>query len=166
MIGFLSERKNNAFQIQLPEMHSRSYLRPNSPQVAVTGQLLTFGYLSTISWSVLSSWGGFTGMSDAYTMSTTCARTEESFKNAPEERVQAVSRGCKMSDLTHESHIQSQIKSQSWGTWVAQRLSVCLQLRLWSRGPGIKFHIRLPTESLLLPLPMSLPLCVSFMNKF
>ena len=49
------------------------------------------------------------------------------------------------------------------GTWVAQWLDVCLWLKSWSRVPGIKFRISLPTESLLLPLPMSLPfsLCVS-----
>ena len=51
----------------------------------------------------------------------------------------------------------------------AQWLSVYLWLRLWSRGPGIKSHIELPTGSLLLPLPVSLPLslCVSheWINK-
>ena len=44
-------------------------------------------------------------------------------------------------------------------TWAAQWLSV-LWLRLLSQGPGKKSHIRLPTGSLLLPLPMSLPLSV------
>ena len=36
-------------------------------------------------------------------------------------------------------------------------------LRAWSWGPGIESHIRLPARSLLLPLPVSLPLsfCVS-----
>ena len=42
--------------------------------------------------------------------------------------------------------------------WVAQWLSVCFPLRAWSRGPGIKSHIR---ESPLLPLPMCLPLSLS-----
>ena len=46
-------------------------------------------------------------------------------------------------------------------TWVAQRLSVCLRPRAWSWGPGIKYHIRLPAWSLLLPLPVSLPLLLS-----
>ena len=48
-------------------------------------------------------------------------------------------------------------------TWVAQWLSICLWLRSWSQGPGIEFCIRLPVGSLLLPLPVSLPLsfCVS-----
>ena len=32
-------------------------------------------------------------------------------------------------------------------------------------GSGIKSHIGLPVRSLLLPLPMSLPLSVSLMNK-
>ena len=47
------------------------------------------------------------------------------------------------------------------GAWVAQWLSVCLWLGLGSRGPGIESHIRLSVGSLLLPLPMSLPLCFS-----
>ena len=35
------------------------------------------------------------------------------------------------------------------------------------QGPGIEFHFKFPTGSLLLPLPVSLPLCVcvSLMNK-
>ena len=47
-------------------------------------------------------------------------------------------------------------------------LSICLQLRAWSWGPGIKSRIRLPAGSLLLPLPMSLPLsvCLSWINKW
>ena len=57
-----------------------------------------------------------------------------------------------------------------WGhcgdTGVAQWLRVCLWLRSWSPwGPGIKSHNGLPAWSLLLPLPMSLPLYVSLMNK-
>ena len=51
------------------------------------------------------------------------------------------------------------------GTWVAQWLSICLWLGLWSWGPGIESHIRLPAGNLLPPLPMSLPLSVSLMNK-
>ena len=43
----------------------------------------------------------------------------------------------------------------------AQRFSVYLWLRAWSWGPGIESHIGLPAESLLLPLPMCLPLCAS-----
>ena len=49
----------------------------------------------------------------------------------------------------------------TWGTWVVQCLSVCLWLRAWSQGPGTESCIELPMRSLLLPLPMSLPLCVS-----
>ena len=56
-------------------------------------------------------------------------------------------------------------KINVWGTWVAQWLSVCLWLRSWSQGPGIESPSGLPTGSLLLPLPVSLPLCVSLMNK-
>ena len=42
----------------------------------------------------------------------------------------------------------------------------CLPLaQVMVLGPGIKFCIRLPVESLLLPLPVSLHLCVSLMNK-
>ena len=44
--------------------------------------------------------------------------------------------------------------------WVAQQLSICFCLGSWSLGPGIESHIRLPTESLLLSLPMSLLLCL------
>ena len=50
-------------------------------------------------------------------------------------------------------------------TWVAQWLSICLWLRFWSRGPGIEYRIRLPAWSLLLPLPVSLPLSMSLMNE-
>ena len=47
------------------------------------------------------------------------------------------------------------------GSW----LRACLGLRSWPRGPGMESHIGLPTGSLLLPLPMSLPLSVSLMNE-
>ena len=40
------------------------------------------------------------------------------------------------------------------GTFVAQWLSVCIQLRTWSWGPGIESHIGLPVGSLLLPLSL------------
>ena len=36
--------------------------------------------------------------------------------------------------------------------------AICLWLRAWSWGPGIKPCIGVPAESLLLPLPVSLPL--------
>ena len=56
-----------------------------------------------------------------------------------------------------------------WDAWVAQQLSACLQLRSWSWSPGIESHIDLPAWSLLLPLPVSLPLslslCLSWINK-
>ena len=60
----------------------------------------------------------------------------------------------------------SEIKNpKDWDTCVAQQLSICLRLRAWPRGPGIEFHIGLPAGSLLLPLPVSLPLSGSLMNK-
>ena len=59
----------------------------------------------------------------------------------------------------------TRIKIGILGTWVAQWLSVCLWLRWWSWGPGIKSHIGLPIRTLLFSLPMSLPLSVSLMNK-
>ena len=51
------------------------------------------------------------------------------------------------------------------GTWVVQWLSIHLWFRLWSHGPEIESHIKLPIGKLLLPLPMSRPLSVSLMNK-
>ena len=54
---------------------------------------------------------------------------------------------------------------RGWDAWIAQWLSVCLWLVSWSWGPGIKSYIRLPRGSLLLPLPVSLPVSVSLMNK-
>ena len=51
------------------------------------------------------------------------------------------------------------------GHWVAQWLSICLWLRVWPWGPEIESHIGLPAEGLLLPLPVSLPLSGSLMNK-
>ena len=46
---------------------------------------------------------------------------------------------------------------------MAQRLSVCLQLRAWSWDPGMESHIGLPLRSLLLSLPVAL--CLSWINK-
>ena len=61
-------------------------------------------------------------------------------------------------------------KTLKWGNpWVAQRFSACLRPREWSWSPGIESCIRLPTWSLLLPLPVSLPLspslCLLWINK-
>ena len=47
------------------------------------------------------------------------------------------------------------------GSAVVQRLSVYLLPRAWSWSPGIESHIELPIWSLLLPLPVSLCVCVS-----
>ena len=50
---------------------------------------------------------------------------------------------------------------------MAQRFGVCLWPRASSWSPGIESHIRLLAWSLLLPLPVSLPLyvCLSWINK-
>ena len=45
-----------------------------------------------------------------------------------------------------------------WGCLVAQWLSICPWLKLWSWGSRIESCIRLPAGSPLLPLSMSLPL--------
>ena len=54
----------------------------------------------------------------------------------------------------------------SWNPWVAQQISTCLWPRAWSWKPGIESDIGLSAWSLLLPLPVSLPLslCVSLMS--
>ena len=56
---------------------------------------------------------------------------------------------------------------EAWDAWVAQWLSICLQLRLWSWVWGLSPRIGLPAGSLLLPLSVSLPLslCLSWINK-
>ena len=55
---------------------------------------------------------------------------------------------------------------------MVQRFSACLQPRAWSWRPGIESHVRLPTWSFLLPLPVSLcppptprSLCLSWIKK-
>ena len=45
--------------------------------------------------------------------------------------------------------------------WVAQRFGACLWPGARSWRPGIESHVGLPAWSLLLPLPVSLPLCLS-----
>ena len=56
---------------------------------------------------------------------------------------------------------QIPVKFAQRGVLVAQRLSICLRLRSWSWGPGIKSHIGLLAGSLLLPLCLCLSLCAS-----
>ena len=60
------------------------------------------------------------------------------------------------------------------GTWVAQSAKHLLSAQVMipgSRDPGIKLYVGVPAgETLLLPLPMSLPhvcvcVCVCLMNK-
>ena len=55
------------------------------------------------------------------------------------------------------------------GTWMAQWLSICLQLRSWSQGPGIKPHVGPPAQwgacfshSLCLPVPI----CAGKINTY
>ena len=57
----------------------------------------------------------------------------------------------------------SHIKKIPGDPWVAQRFSACLWPKARSWSPGIEAHVRLPTWSLLLPPPLSLPLslCLS-----
>ena len=71
----------------------------------------------------------------------------------------------KESLLYHIATINTPLKHKKLDTWVVQWLSVCLQLKAWPRGPEIKSHTGLPAWSLLLPLPVSLPLSVPLMNK-
>ena len=42
--------------------------------------------------------------------------------------------------------------------WVDQRFGACLWPRACCWSPGVESHVRLPAWSLLLPLPVSLPL--------
>ena len=61
------------------------------------------------------------------------------------------------------NHLKDKIR----GTWMAQCLSVYLQFRLWSQGPGVLGSSPVwgsPQGSLLLSLPMSLLLSISI-NK-
>ena len=48
------------------------------------------------------------------------------------------------------------------GGSVVERL---LSTQVVIQGPGIESHVRFPAWSLLLPLPVSLPLSLSLMNK-
>ena len=58
-------------------------------------------------------------------------------------------------------------KTKMRDPWVAQRFGACLWPRARSWRPGIESHVGLPAWSLLLPLPVSLPLslCVTIINK-
>ena len=81
------------------------------------------------------------------------------------EKLWLLTQNCNPVPLFHLT-FQFAIKSTDFrGTWMAQWLSLCLPLRSWSWSPVIKSHIRVPAGSLLLPLPVSLPLSVSLMNK-
>ena len=48
---------------------------------------------------------------------------------------------------------------------MAEWFGICFQPRAWSWSPGIESPIRLPAWSLLLPLPVSLPLSLSVSHK-
>ena len=52
-----------------------------------------------------------------------------------------------------------------WDVWVAQWLSICLLLRAWSWSSRIESHNGLLAWSLLLPLLVSVSLCLSWINK-
>ena len=52
-----------------------------------------------------------------------------------------------------------------WDPWVAQRFSACFRPRAWSWSPRIESCVGLPAWSLHLPLPGSLPLSLSWINK-
>ena len=56
---------------------------------------------------------------------------------------------------------RGQNKQMCWDPWVAQRFSACLWPRARSWRLGIESHVGLPAWSLLLPLPVSLPLSLS-----
>ena len=49
---------------------------------------------------------------------------------------------------------------------MAQWLSICLQLRAWSQGPGIEFYNTLSIGSLLLLLSVSLPLSLCLLWRW
>ena len=53
------------------------------------------------------------------------------------------------------------------GPWVPQWLSICFGSVHDPADLGLKSHIRLPEWSLIFPLPIPLPLCVSheYINK-
>ena len=79
---------------------------------------------------------------------------------SPDEQRQAQTR---FIPVWRKQNNYSKLKAQA--NWVAQWLSVFLGLRAWSLGPGIESRIRLPAWSLLLSLPVSLPLPLCLMNK-
>ena len=53
------------------------------------------------------------------------------------------------------------LKENEWDAWVAQQLSICLPAQGVMLVLGIESHVGLPARSLLLPLPVSLPLILS-----
>ena len=57
------------------------------------------------------------------------------------------------------------LKCMTWAAPVAQQFSACLQPRVWSWSPGIESRVRLPACSLCLPLPLSLCVCLLWINK-
>ena len=94
------------------------------------------------------------------------------FLTLPSQQTLNFSSSCKGKSLKYYPiSFHNCVKSNSFknygDAWVAQRLGACLWLRARSWSPGIESHVGLPAWSLLLPLPMSLPLylSVSLMNK-
>ena len=80
---------------------------------------------------------------------------------------------CQCSSLFHSAYSSkwyskelycSNERQQIGDPWVSQRFSACLWPRAWSWSPRIKSCVGLPAWSLLLPLPVSLPLYLSGIN--
>ena len=53
----------------------------------------------------------------------------------------------------------------SWDVWVAQKLSICLQFRVWSWSPGIEPRLGSPWGACFCLCHVSASLCVSLMNE-
>ena len=67
--------------------------------------------------------------------------------------------------MTSASILRNYKNSKLGDPWVAQWFSACLWPGAWSWSPGIESRVGLPAWSLLLPLPVFLPLSLSLMNK-
>ena len=75
--------------------------------------------------------------------------------------------GKNIGDSCSNGQMKNSLNAPTGDPWVAQQFSDCLWPRAWSWSPGINSHVRLPAWSLLLCLPVSLPLslCLSWTNK-
>ena len=91
-------------------------------------------------------------------------------ENVPKLMLVMVTRPCKciINHGMYTLHGRWILSQESWSfgdPWVVQRFSTCLWPRAWSWSPRIKSRIGLPAWSLLLPLPMSLPLSLSLSHE-